>query len=1505
MVGIVYNNVLKKLFFGCIVVLICNTLVAQRCEWLGVGGAANNNEINYDVAIDQNNDVITVGLFSDSFSVGVQHFPKSTNAFQSSYIVKYNSAGAVKWVKTIQHSGMQGCFASAVKTDINNNIYVAGTFVGSLDFGNNITLNQTNNTQAYFLVKYNSTGIAQWAVKSGGTGVKNASKIAIDAAGNVYLSATFTNTLSFAGTTKVLTDNGNRDVAIVKYSSTGGFINAVGFGSSAQEIAIDVGIDGSNNIILLGVSNGTLNFGAQQLPNKGEMILKLDSALNPIKGKKTDLKTGNNTSTNGIAVQPNGKFVVTNNFFDSVNFGNNIWLKSPWSSQGLIASKTPSLGIIYYDTALNPIWARTNDSLSSTQPSISPIGGVSMQNDNIYFGGTLLYTNTRFGAATLNFVGGQQKFFVTKMDTLGNFLWSFISEDTNSKSFLFATEPDINGNVYICGYFNNKVTVFNQSKNAIAPGNTVDFYIAKISDYTITRGPVSSGPYCAGDTLKIPYTKQGVYKVGNEFIAELSDSAGNFDGGHRELGRVKDTADGIINGKLPLLNVPTTNKYRIRILSTDPVVQSYYRIDTLRLLIYSRDSANAGEDFYVCKGEPVRLGTTGGSKWLWTPTNYFINPADSTNRQPEIKLYDSVEFRIIISDSSGCGDVDTDYVKVYVRPHIETQIQGDSIICRGFRQNLKAQTTGGDSSQYWYQWKVVGLNLIQGTGSTLFVRPAATTQYQVVVGDSCSDKTDTAYFTVNVFTNLQAHPSPDTTICKGKTAQLSVQGTGCNPNKYTYEWTEKGSSTVLSTNDSLTVTPGTTTQYQIILKDTSTLLIDTATITVSIDSIFNITTIPDSTICIGQTIDLTTNIFSCDTSNMQYTWTANNQQLSTNNQITVNPSQTTTYTLIGENTFNGLKDTTQVTITVRPKLELTINPDTTICIGEHAELRATATGGRTSTRSIIWSEAGSQWTVATPNTKVSPTVTTTYKAILSDGCTVNNDSATITVNVRPKLELTVNPDTTICIGGQAELRATANGGLATAHKIQWENNGQSLSNNPKLTLSPTQTSTYTAILSDNCTTPNDSAEITITVRPKLELTVNPDSTICIGEQAELRAIPQGGYTPQHQIQWIANNQQLSTNNIIQVTPTQTTTYQARLTDNCTTPNDSAELTITVRPPLQLTTAAKDSICSNEILLLTATPTGGYTPNHQIQWTTTNSTWTSNQNPATDTPQHTTTYIATLTDNCSPPVQDTLQVIVLPIPIADFTVNPTAGCPPLKITLQDNSQNNDSTQNTWTIGNTEYQSTQTQTHELLKQGTYSIKLNVKNRLGCSDEKTQQNIITVFEKPQADFIIKPDIKEVEEPLELYNQSQNEVRVIWDMGDGKILSPEGNGDTTYIYNENDTGLIKAKIIAINNQGCRDTAQKLIRLFDKVNCTIPTAFTPNGDGLNNTFKPVCVGAATYTLTIYNRWGQVIYQQKNGAWDGNYIEQPVPMGVYMYKIQINAQSQKKKLTYGTVQLIR
>jgi len=70
----------------------------------------------------------------------------------------------------------------------------------------------------------------------------------------------------------------------------------------------------------------------------------------------------------------------------------------------------------------------------------------------------------------------------------------------------------------------------------------------------------------------------------------------------------------------------------------------------------------------------------------------------------------------------------------------------------------------------------------------------------------------------------------------------------------------------------------------------------------------------------------------------------------------------------------------------------------------------------------------------------------------------------------------------------------------------------------------------------------------------------------------------------------------------------------------------------------------------------------------------------------------------------------------------------------------------------------------------------------------------------------------------------------------------------------------------------------------------TIPTAFSPNGDGINDSWGPVGVlqGVKGYELLIFNRWGEILFQTKdvNATWDGTYMGDPVPEGFYQYNMR-------------------
>jgi gliding motility-associated-like protein len=76
-----------------------------------------------------------------------------------------------------------------------------------------------------------------------------------------------------------------------------------------------------------------------------------------------------------------------------------------------------------------------------------------------------------------------------------------------------------------------------------------------------------------------------------------------------------------------------------------------------------------------------------------------------------------------------------------------------------------------------------------------------------------------------------------------------------------------------------------------------------------------------------------------------------------------------------------------------------------------------------------------------------------------------------------------------------------------------------------------------------------------------------------------------------------------------------------------------------------------------------------------------------------------------------------------------------------------------------------------------------------------------------------------------------------------------------------------------------------------------IPSAFTPNGDGLNDTFGIKGEGIRDYHIYIYNRWGEVVFESSNPRqqWDGIYQGNPAEQGCYVYKVYANGFDGKGK----------
>lgn len=87
-----------------------------------------------------------------------------------------------------------------------------------------------------------------------------------------------------------------------------------------------------------------------------------------------------------------------------------------------------------------------------------------------------------------------------------------------------------------------------------------------------------------------------------------------------------------------------------------------------------------------------------------------------------------------------------------------------------------------------------------------------------------------------------------------------------------------------------------------------------------------------------------------------------------------------------------------------------------------------------------------------------------------------------------------------------------------------------------------------------------------------------------------------------------------------------------------------------------------------------------------------------------------------------------------------------------------------------------------------------------------------------------------------------------------------------------------------------------------------MPTAFTPDGNQLNDDIKPFVFGnVLKYEFTIFNRWGQIVFQTKDlfRGWDGNLKGYPQDSGTYSWACLYQLDGEQSQLRKGTVMLIR
>jgi gliding motility-associated-like protein len=358
-----------------------------------------------------------------------------------------------------------------------------------------------------------------------------------------------------------------------------------------------------------------------------------------------------------------------------------------------------------------------------------------------------------------------------------------------------------------------------------------------------------------------------------------------------------------------------------------------------------------------------------------------------------------------------------------------------------------------------------------------------------------------------------------------------------------------------------------------------------------------------------------------------------------------------------------------------------------------------------------------------------------------------------------------------------------------------------------------------------------------------------DTLICAGDNLQLQAIGNGNFswTPASNI----TNENTATPT---VSPSSTATYFVQLNDNGCINNDSVN--VRVVSFVSLSARSDTTICENDAVQLSAVSNG-----LKYEWTPSETVDNPSKINAVATPVATTTYkIKATIGGCE--ATDDVVITLVPYPVANAG-NDTILC--YNTQAQLNGRVN-GTSFQWSPA-ISLNNAAILNPVAFPAFTTTYFLFTTDSKGCPKPGYDSVIVTVL-PPMNAFAGNDTAVVVGQPLQFLATGGNR----YDWSPATALNFTNISDPLAIY-DGSIDSIRYRVIVANEVGCLDSAYITVKVF-KVNPQIfvPTAFTPNGDGKNDLFRPIAVGIKKIEyFQVYNRWGQLVFSTTvNGqGWDG------------------------------------
>lgn len=475
--------------------LLSARVFAQSPDWLwasGIGGQGEDSGEN--MVVDTSGNHYIAGRFSGTINLGAHVL---TSQHQNScYIAKLAPTGNYLWAIDI---GASSLTIGGIDLDGNSNLYLTGSFMGSLSLGTITISSHDSSTSSVYIAKLSAIGDWIWANSASGYYNDSANAIAVTSTGICYITGSYSGNLTMGNTT--LQGYHNHLFFLAKANVQGQWEFLTGqrlYGNGTGSRGYTISINDNMDLYITSSVSGWLY--DQYLPYGGLFIGKFSSTGSLLWSRNASVSPWADLISSASQLDQNGRLIITGSFRGTqLNFAG-----------VTLTGDTDNYSTIYVaamDESGSTLWVRTAGGLNSYDTSN---GLCTDSYSNIYITGN--YTSSASFGSSIITSNAERSSYIAKLIPSGDWMYamSFDAGDPGSGYELtyYGT------NLFLLGNYSGTMTI---GDNTLSSAGAVDAFIAKLGYYPISAS-FETSPTIGGYPLEVFFSDTSHY--GDSYISE-------------------------------------------------------------------------------------------------------------------------------------------------------------------------------------------------------------------------------------------------------------------------------------------------------------------------------------------------------------------------------------------------------------------------------------------------------------------------------------------------------------------------------------------------------------------------------------------------------------------------------------------------------------------------------------------------------------------------------------------------------------------------------------------------------------------------------------------------------------------------------------------------------------------------------------------------------------------------------------------------------------------------